>query len=75
MSTNDERCPICGLVACGGILYPYMLAQYEAGRNRDHWLRVHSRESTRDGPRPGDAGPAGDAALRDYGARHGGCCG
>lgn len=37
----NNRCPICDLPDCNG--YPYMWSEYAAGRNRDHWTRVHDR--------------------------------
>lgn len=35
----NEACPICQKPDCKG--YPYMWAQFAAGRNRRHWLKIH----------------------------------
>lgn len=38
---DHDPCPICGIVDCGGVVYPRMVSEYAAGRNRDHWRRIH----------------------------------
>jgi hypothetical protein len=67
MSTLSDACPICGVVDCGGVVYPLLVERYLAGRNREHWRRIHDRKAV-----PVDS--PDDLALRAYVAKRGGCC-
>lgn len=72
MSTIHEPCPICGVVDCGGVIYPHMVSRFLAGKDREHWRRIHDRVGGTVPP-VHETSPE-DAALQAYVARHG-CCG
>jgi hypothetical protein len=70
-STSPDACSICGEADCKGTVYPHMVREYRAGRNREHWRRIHDLGRY--------AGPVvqtspEDLALRAYVARRK-CCG
>jgi hypothetical protein len=37
---DHDACPICGVAGCGRT-YPLMLERWAAGRDREHWRRIH----------------------------------
>lgn len=43
MSTTREPCPICGVADCGGVVYPHLVKEFLAGRNKEHWRGIHDR--------------------------------
>jgi len=47
----NDACPICGVVGCTRS-YPLMLARWAAGRDREHWRRIHDEIDAPPGDRP-----------------------
>lgn len=63
-----DPCPICGEIDCGGVVYALMVERYAAGRDREHWRRIHDRADAPPPPTPEDI------ALRALIVRTGPCC-